>query len=88
MSKETVNLLVQVEVEIDDSSTAVTRATENIDDFHTFFAPPITTRQEVVDYLAEVCARIGVEDASRLDGWGDLERGQATMRVISAEVDR
>lgn len=87
MSAARVELYVVVEVEVDDSSTAVTRATENIDNFHDLFQPPITDGLGVVKYLAEVCARLGVEDASRLDGWADLKPGDATMRVTYAEVD-
>ena len=29
----------------------------------------------------------GVVDASSLDGWGDLERGELTMRVVIDDMD-
>lgn len=82
MAKHRVEVTSIVEIEIDDSSTALTRATENIDDFHSFFRPPITTADQVLTYLADIAVRLGVDDASRLDGWADLERGQATMDVV------
>lgn len=82
MAKHRVEVTAIVEIEIDGDSTALTRATDNIDDFHEFFRPPITTAEQVLTYLAEVAVRTGVDDASRLDGWADLERGQARMDVI------
>ncbi len=36
--------------------------------------------------LADNALRNGVEDASRLDGWGDLERGMVTLEVIDVEA--
>lgn len=82
--KHEVEVTVDVTVTIQDGTTALTRATENIEDFHDFFYPPITTEQGVIDYLASACVSYGVKDASRLDGWGDLERGQVTMDVTYA----
>lgn len=87
MSKFRVGVYAVVEVEVDDTSTAITRATENIEDFHDFFHPPITSEIDVVEYLASICVQLGVEDASRLDGWGDLDRGVAVMRVVDADVE-
>lgn len=43
--------------------------------------PDIVTEDEVLEHLAYNAIFNGVEDASRLDGWGDLERGKITMRV-------
>lgn len=43
------------------------------------------TEQEGLEHLAYNCIANGVEDASRLDGWGDLERGMLTMHVIGVE---
>ncbi len=37
--------------------------------------------------LVDNAVRNGVEDASRLDGWGDLDRGVLTMHVQHVEVD-
>ena len=81
MKKYLVTMSVDVVVEIDEDTTAVTRATDNVEDFHDFFVPPITDEEGVVKYLASAAVVTGVEDASRLDGWADLEYGQATMRV-------
>lgn len=41
------------------------------------------TREDVLNHLAAVCCRTGIEDASRLDGWADLETGVVTMIVGS-----
>lgn len=38
-------------------------------------------RQYGLHHLAYNCIVSGVEDASRLDGWSDLERGMMTMSV-------
>jgi hypothetical protein len=35
--------------------------------------------------LAHNAAANGVDDASRLDGWGDLERGMVTLEVCDVE---
>lgn len=39
------------------------------------------SQEDGINMLASCCIRLGVEDASRLDGWGDLESGMVTMRV-------
>ena len=36
--------------------------------------------------LADNALRNGVDDASRLDGWGDLDRGMVELEVIDVEV--
>lgn len=43
--------------------------------------PDIQTEEEVFKHLADNAVFNGVADASRLDGWGDLERGLITMHV-------
>jgi hypothetical protein len=48
----------------------------------------ITTEAEMFDHLAYNAIVNNVTDASRLDGWADLERGQLTMRVHGIEFDR
>jgi len=46
----------------------------------------ITTEDDIWDHLAYNCIVNGVEDASRLDGWADLERGQLTMRMDRSDL--
>lgn len=44
------------------------------------------SEREGLEMLADNAMRNGVEDASRLDGWGDLDRGMVTMDVLDVEV--
>jgi len=41
----------------------------------------IVTEDEILEHLAYNAVFNSVYDASRLDGWADLERGKITMRV-------
>ena len=43
--------------------------------------PDIVTEDQLRDHLAYNAVFNGVEDASRLDGYADLECGKVTMRV-------
>lgn len=43
---------------------------------------------EGVKMLADNALRNGVDDASRLDGWGDLDRGVIELEVIDVDVVR
>jgi hypothetical protein len=45
---------------------------------------PMTEREGLV-HLAYNAVANGVEDASRLDGWADLDSGIVTMRVGNVE---
>lgn len=36
--------------------------------------------------LCDNALRNGVEDASRLDGWADIERGMVTLEVLDVDV--
>ena len=50
--------------------------------------PSIQSEADLLAHLAYNATFNGVTDASRLDGWADLERGQITMRVTGRlEVD-
>jgi hypothetical protein len=44
----------------------------------------LRTQEEVLDHWAYNAACNGVTDASELDGWADLEKGQVTMFPDSA----
>jgi len=39
------------------------------------------TESDVLDHLAHNCVLNGVEQVNRLDGWGDLPDGAATMEL-------
>jgi hypothetical protein len=47
----------------------------------------IKDEDDVWRHLAYNAIVNGVVDASRLDGWGDLHRGELTMRVFSVLVE-
>jgi hypothetical protein len=44
------------------------------------------TEDDVLDHLAYNAVSNGIEDASRLDGWADLERGDVTMFVTRVDA--
>lgn len=46
------------------------------------------TEREGMEHLAYNAVANGVDDASRLDGWADLERGMLTLRVENVEATR
>ena len=46
----------------------------------------LSTEQEVYEHLARVCVYAGFDDASRLDGWGDLDSDEVTMTVTEVET--
>lgn len=46
------------------------------------------SEREGLEHLAFNAVANGVEDASRLDGWGDLDRDVLTLRVHDVEATR
>lgn len=93
-----VDLLVTVEVTVNNPD-AIARCVENHDDQgvpqpdtqggngwrNKFY--DIRTEDEVLNHFAYVCVNAGYEDASRLDGWADLQRGEVTMSVKFADPE-
>lgn len=77
-------------VEIETSEAApsdwLSRVTEADFPYRNMGGAPLT-EDEGLEHLAYNALANGVEDASRLDGWGDLERGMVTMLVTRAEAD-
>lgn len=64
-----------------------TRA-ESVEDFKQhLYGDSVRDKQTVLDHWAYNATLNGVDDASRLDGWGDLERGMVTFRVIGSMAD-
>jgi hypothetical protein len=49
--------------------------------------PDIVTEEQLLKHLAYNAIFNGVTDASQLDGWGDLSRGQLVMRVSGSIED-
>lgn len=48
---------------------------------------PLHSRDDVLTMLADNCARMGVESASRLDGWADMSQGAAVMKRRTDDAD-
>lgn len=46
----------------------------------------VRDKQTVLEHWAYNAIFNGVDDASRLDGWGDLERGMVEFRVVDGDV--
>lgn len=79
MSSAQVSKDVTVKVEwVDDE--VITRCFEDPTWAETFYL--LGDRDAVLDHLSYNCINNGVEDANRLDGWADLDRGQLTMEII------
>lgn len=98
MSTFEVGLNVTVVVEINDEN-AITRCVENQDEegrpqpderggsgWRNIYYR-LLTREQVLEHLAYNASVNGIDDASRLDGWADLERGVVTMHVDHAALD-
>ena len=76
-----VTVEVEVEVVVGDL-TAITRCTENTDNWRgTYY--DIQDEDEVLEHFAFNAVANHYRDASRLDGWADLDPG-----VVTFEVDR
>lgn len=79
----------EVHIEIDperDPGDLFTRAaTAEFQD--SLYGPAVSTRETVIRHWVYNAVFNGVDDASRLDGWGDLERGVVRFRVAHPEVN-
>lgn len=79
---------VEVKVTIQDGCDPFSRVTSPVEgpDFRLTLYD-LFTEKDVLDHLVYNCAANGIDDASRLDGWADLEPGQVTMEVIYVDVE-
>ena len=77
----------EVEVEIRVSSTAPEDTIRRglTEEWQRSFST-FDTEDQVLEHLAYNCISNGVEDASRLDGWADLDSGMLTMSVESVSM--
>lgn len=64
----------------------ITRASEPGFPYWQHNGEPLTFEQ-TIEHLAHNALSNGVTDLSDLDGWADLDRGVATMRVTDVEPD-
>jgi len=77
----TTEATVQVEITIADNAPTdvFSRMWEDADCYESLYG--VMTEDEVLDHLTFNCIDNWVEDASRLDGWADLEKGMLTMKI-------
>jgi hypothetical protein len=78
---------VLVHVRDDAPEDWLSRVTEADFPYRTWGGEPFT-EEDGIRMLADNALRNGVDDASRLDGWGDLERGMVELEVIDVEATR
>lgn len=84
MSDFDVKATMETHVEIHFASKVVRRNALNraLDpDWRDHMYSDMDTREKVLAHFADNAIRNGVDDASSLDGWADLERGAVTMEV-------
>lgn len=83
-----IEMTATVEIETSEAAPSdwLSRVTEADFPYRNMGGAPLT-EDEGLEHLAYNALANGVEDASRLDGWGDLERGMVTMLVTRAEAD-
>lgn len=75
-----VTVTAYVKITVNDPE-AVTRVTgDDGDEWRSMFYD-LYTEEDVYNHLAYNAVANGIEDASRLDGWADLQRGAVTMIV-------
>lgn len=87
-TEHSVEMVCTVEIEASDSAPNdwLTRVTTADFPYRRWDGP--FTERDGLEHLAFNAISNGIEDASRLDGWGDLERDMVTMRVTGVETDR
>jgi hypothetical protein len=63
-----------------------TRA-EDVEEFQKhLYGDSVRDKQTVLEHWAYNATVNNVDDASRLDGWGDLERGMVTFHVVGGST--
>lgn len=85
MSKFDVQVAANVQVTVRDGSDAITRVTgPGGDEWRSMFYR-LHTEQDVLWHWAYNAVANNVQDASRLDGWADLEPGDVTLDLESIQ---
>lgn len=82
-----VEMIAQVRVVIEDPDDVVGRVLENREGWRENFYE-LKDLNSILEMFAFNALANGETDVSRLDGWGDLDSGVATMRVTEAFIDR
>lgn len=85
---ETVYLTVRYQVEIDiQDESAITRVTEDEDNWRGTYYASLRTREDVLQHLAYNAVFNRRRYANQLDGWADLKPEAATMFIVSEEIE-
>ena len=72
----------------DDAPDDIFTRAENVEEFQKhLYGDAVRDKQTVLEHWAYNATLNGVDDASRLDGWGDLERGMVTFRAVGGSAD-
>lgn len=81
-----VECVVRIEVSDEDAITRVTGLAG--DEWREHLYRDVTTEDDVVEHWAYNAVANGVSDASRLDGWTDMDRDAVRMSVDGVEAAR
>lgn len=81
-----VPLMINVEVTVTDPDV-IERITGPAGDEWRGHMYPLHTRDDVLQHLASAGFRLGVEDLQFLDGWGDLPKDAAVMKVVKDDCE-
>ena len=89
MTEHQIDMVSTVTITAEDTAPAdwITRVTQADFPYRRLNGGALSV-QEGLEHLAYNAVANGVEDAARLDGWGDLDRGVVTLRVHDVEVTR
>lgn len=84
----TMDMTCTVAIEVSDEAPTdwLSRVTDDDFPYRRWNGEPLT-EDEGLNHLAYNAVANGVDDASRLDGWGDLERGMVVLWVTGVEHD-
>lgn len=83
-----VQVTAHVRVVIDPSAPADVYTRAETEEFQSsLYGDEVADRDGVLRHWAYNAIVNNVDDASRLDGWGDLDRGMVTFFVTYANVD-
>ena len=87
MSEHEIEIVATVTIEASDNAPAdwLSRVASGDFPYRHLNGRPLSER-EGLEHLAYNAVANGVEDACRLDGWGDLDHGVVTMRVGDVEA--
>ena len=87
MSTEYVELRLTVRVDIVDGCDGIDRYVElSPEEAAKWSCTPGMSHEDVLGSLAKVSVLTGLDDASNIDGWADLGRGEITTYIEDIEI--